>query len=144
MDIKFLNNLTRTDSFEHLQGDITFDYNQDLVTVSGIDYIKQQYAKLFISGQGNDAYFSNFGTTLPFLIFTDVTSSIIQSEMVNTILGAVAYQLQIETSNLRSERVTGINDIQIEQISTTKNLGATVTISLTAETGEETTVLIGG
>ena len=152
MDIKFLNNLSRTEPYQPLNGDISFDYNQDLVTISDLDYINQQYAKLFISGQGNDPYFNNFGTTVPFLIFNDITSSVVQNELTNTILGAISYQLEIETSTLATERVSGVSDIQIAEVSdiqiaearTNSELGATITITLTVASGEQTVVLIGG
>jgi len=144
MDIKFLNNLSRTEPYLPLNGDISFDYNQDLVTISDLDYINQQYAKLFISGQGNDPYFNNFGTTLPFLIFNDITSSVVQNEITNTILGAISYQLEIETSTLATERVSGVSDIQIAEARTNSELGATITITLTVASGEQTAVLIGG
>ena len=144
MDIKFLNNLSRTEPYQPLNGDISFDYNQDLVTISDLDYINQQYAKLFISGQGNDPYFNNFGTTVPFLIFNDITSSVVQNELTNTILGAISYQLEIETSTLATERVSGVSDIQIAEARTNSELGATITITLTVASGEQTVVLIGG
>jgi len=147
MDIKFINNLTRTDPFDQLNCDVTFDASQDLSTVNDTDYVKQQYAKLFISSVGNDPYFYNFGTYLPMLIFTDVNNTIIQNEITNTIIGAISYQLTIETSLMPSERVSAITDMQISEPTTPTGLstaGCNVAITLQLENGASTIVSVGG
>jgi len=147
MDIKFINNLTRSDPFDQLNCDVTFDTTQDLATVSNTDYVKQQYAKLFISSLGNDPYFYNFGTFIPMLIFTNVTNTIVQNEITNTIIGAISYQLTIETSLVPSERVSAITDMQIsqpEKTSSLSSLGCTVAVTLQLENGASTIVSVGG
>ena len=142
MDIKFLNNLNRTDSYVPLQGDITFAVDQDVTTISDLEYIDQQYAKVFVSPVGSDPYFPGFGTAIPFLLFTDPTLSVIQNEIVNGILGGIAYMLQLETSNSITELPTGVDDIKIAEATTGSERGVTVTVTLTVASGQQTVVLL--
>lgn len=138
MDIKFLGSIDGT--YQGTYNDISFDSQNDIKLVTGRDYVKQKVVKCLLTKLGEDVNFPNYGSILEYLLFEDINDPIIQNTIVETILGALTYIEEQETSTALDEKISSVD--HIEFVADPDNHTVYITIVVTLQSGESLVIII--
>jgi phage baseplate assembly protein W len=141
MDIKFLGSLVNSE-FAGTRNDITFTDANDIQLATGRDYAKQKIVKVILATVGSDYYFPFYGTELANLTFKDILDPTIQNAVVNTILGALTYIEEQETSTNLSELLSSVDNIEL--VPDVVNQTIYVRMIITLQDNKQVQLAVGG
>jgi len=140
MDLKFIG--SRDQIYQGTRNDFMFNpVTKDLMSVSGIDYVKQKVIKVLLTSVGLDVNFPSYGTSLDALLFENLNDPNVQENMKNSIIGALTYTETQETSLRDDEHIASIDALDIAISPEQQSVALRIVISL--RNNQTITVAVG-
>jgi phage baseplate assembly protein W len=123
--------------------DITY-LNGDMVTITGIEKLRQNIAKILMTKQGTNNIFPGFGSQLENIVNNRVMDDPnVQKDIINAIVYAFTYLNQIDDSAETSEKIDTIKSIDIStNILDGRQL--LIKINVTNQDGQDIILAFGG
>ena len=92
--------------------DIEIGADGDIVTVDGVDRIKQDVAKILMTELGLMPY-PNYGSSLPLMPGSQQFSSTLLDTISSEVISAVQYLVYVEESALLDEQISSITTLKV-------------------------------
>jgi len=133
IDLKYLAALK---SPEAAYNDIEFNADGDIVTLDGVDRVRQDIVKMLQTEMGLMPY-PNYGTNLNAVPGNTPYDSTLLNAIASEIISAIHYQILNETSTQANEQVAEIRKLSVNYS------GSAITIDLSIWTRDQQEIVLG-